>query len=93
MTLLTISSVKLLPFISEIYILYPTPNFFFIPLAVSYITNLPLLITTILSDKASASSKWWVVNITHFPSYLKILKRFHTSLLESGSIPEVGSSK
>lgn len=67
------------------FILYPSPKLFFKNKEVPIHLNLPSLITTILSDKASASYISWVVKITDLP-FLKFLIIYHTPLLVLGSI-------
>ena len=47
----------------------------------------------ILSDKAYASSRWWVVRTIVFPSSLSCWIIPQIVLLVFGSIPEEGSSK
>lgn len=53
--------------------------------------KLPYDNKAILSAKASASSIAWVVRIITLSSFI-LLIIFHTYLLETGSIPVVGSS-
>lgn len=54
---------------------------------------LPSIKTATLSDKYSASSKNYVVNINVFPSAFSYSIISQIILLEFGSIPEVGSSR
>lgn len=57
------------------------------------ISNYPLFIIPILSAKASASSRWCVVKMIVLFSYFKVSRISHNYLLDTESIPLVGSSK
>lgn len=57
------------------------------------VRSFPFAIMAILSERASASSKWWVVKIIVLFSCLTYSKISQIALLDTGSNPEEGSSK
>jgi hypothetical protein len=77
--------------LNYIFKLYPIPNFFLISSVVPYATSLPCSNKAKLSANTSASSICYVVNKTHLP-YLIYLIKFHICSLTIGSRPVVGSS-
>lgn len=69
------------------------PNFLLIKFDVPRMRSFPLFIMAILSASSSASSRWWVVSKIVLFYFLIFLRIFQTFLLESGSSPDVGSSR